>query len=203
MLDSSLRELHAHGIRPHVTGHRPGTPPWTQATFTLGHVAVRLFDHHMPAHTTVEMHQLPVRHVPAALNAVGVTPDPGLLPFPGLPEDYEGEAARWLAGQMGDAIGMVSKWPVPGTENDADPAWYTRELSTCWSGSAWALVELAAPSMDAPCILRIHQLTDIEAHAVITAIVRTTTPKTPQTSTGPAQVPPRTAAEVRSAPGPR
>jgi hypothetical protein len=152
VLDNSLRELRIRGIRPRVTGHRPGTPPWTQAEFTLGGVGVCLLDHHRPAHTTVEMHQLPVRHIPTLLNTVGATPDPGLLVFPPLPEDYEGEAARWIAEQLGDAVGMVSKHPVPGT--DTDPSWYTGELSTCWSGPAWALIELSGPSTDTPCTLR-------------------------------------------------
>ncbi|MFF3556182.1 hypothetical protein ACFYXL_22570 [Streptomyces tsukubensis] len=203
MLDNSLRELRAHGIRPRVTGHRPGTPPWTQAEFTIGPVAVRVFDHHEPGLTTVEVHHFPVRHIPALLNAVGATPDPDLLPFPGLPEDYEGEAARWLAEQMGDAIGMVSMWSVPGTEDDVDPSWYTRELSTCWAGPTWALLELSGPSFDAPGILRMYQLTDTAAHAVITTLTRTVTPVVPKLSTGPARVPPSPTAEARSTPGPR
>ncbi|AZK97068.1 MULTISPECIES: hypothetical protein [Streptomyces] len=176
MLDNLLHELHTHGIRPHVTGHRPGTPPWTQAEFTLGPVAVRLFDHHEPSRTTVEMRHLPVRHIPALLNAVGATPDPELLDFPSLPEDFEGEAARWLADQMGNTLGMVRKWPVPGAENDADPALYTDHLSTCWSGPAWALLELSGPSLHAPCTLRMGQLTDTTVHAVITTLTRTAPP---------------------------
>ncbi|MFI1890254.1 hypothetical protein [Streptomyces jumonjinensis] len=149
------------------------------------------------------MHHLSVRHVPALLNAVGATPDPGLLAFPGLPEDYEGEAARWLAEQMGDAIGIVGKWPVPGTEDDANPAWYTQQLSTCWAGPAWAFLELSGPSLDAPCVLRMYQLTDTAVHAVITTLTRTAAPRTPQTSGGPARVPQRPTAEVGSTPGPR
>ncbi|MGW4204196.1 hypothetical protein [Streptomyces sp. NPDC004726] len=172
MPDSTLRELRAHGIRPHVTGHRPGEPAWTQIDFTARGVTVRLFDHHEPSRTTVDMHQLPVPHVPRLLNAIGATPDPELLAFPGHPEDYEGEAARWLAEQMGNAVGMVSKWPVPGQEGDAHPSWYTQQLSTCWSGPAWALIELSAPSMDTPCTLRMHQLTHTAAHAVITTLAR-------------------------------
>ncbi|MFF0448055.1 hypothetical protein ACFYT4_16870 [Streptomyces sp. NPDC004609] len=89
---------------------------------------------------------------------------------------------------MGNAVGMVSKWPVPGTENDAYPSWYTRELSTCWSGPAWALLELSAPSKDAPCTLRMHRLTAAAAHAVITTLARVTTPAVQQLFTAPTRV---------------
>lgn len=104
---------------------------------------------------------------------------------------------------MGDAIGMVSKRPVPGTEDEADPSWYTKQLSTCWSGPAWALIRLSEPSLDAPGVLRIHQLTDTAAHAVITTLTRTVTPKTLPRPTGPARVPPSPMAEVRSTSGRR
>ncbi|MFC5154062.1 hypothetical protein [Streptomyces amakusaensis] len=160
---------------------------------------VRLFGDHEPSQSSVEMHHLPVRHVPALLNAVGATLDLGLRPFQCLPEDYEGEAARWLAEQLGDAIGIVGNWPVLGSEDDPNPSWYTQQLSTCWSGP---FLELPGPSLDAPCILRMYQLTDTAAHAVITALTRTAYPKTPKLSTGPARVPPMSAAEGRSTPGP-
>ncbi|MEU5162333.1 hypothetical protein AB0G74_22385 [Streptomyces sp. NPDC020875] len=168
MPDSALRALRTQGIHPAVTRSGPGTSAWTQMTFTAGGATVRWFSHHTLSGNTVEIHGLPVRRTPRVLNAIGATVDADLVGY-GLPDDYEGEAARWLDSETGHALGMVAQSPLPGHEDDALPPLYTSELAANWTGREHAIVDLSGPSMDAVCNLWLSGLTRPAARAVLTA----------------------------------
>ncbi|MEU3602647.1 hypothetical protein ABZ714_28620 [Streptomyces sp. NPDC006798] len=201
MPDSTLRDLRNLGIPVAVTRSAPGASPRTQIAFTAGEVSVRWVSHHTPSGNTVEMHRLPVRDAPAVLNAVGATVDTELDRYR-LPDDYEGEAARWLDSQTGHALGLVAMAPLPGHEDDALPPTYTAELSATWRGSEHAIVELSGPSMNAACSLWIYNLPDPAARAVLSALTQTLAGPPPADG-GPTAVRQRPRTGESQGPGPR